>query len=46
MERVSSMKSCPTMQGDLDFVKSVTDSSYLTMNKSRVVCYCGLRILR
>ena len=43
MERMSSMKLWPAMKGDLDFVKSMTDSVWLTMNKSRVVCDGGSR---
>ena len=43
MERASSMKSWPAMKGDSDFEKSMTDSVWLTMNKSRLVCDGGSR---
>ena len=42
-ESVSSMKSWPAMREDLDLVKSMIVSVWLTMNKSRVVCEGGSR---
>ena len=43
LESVSSMKSWPAMKEDLDLVKSMIVSVWLTMNKSRVVCEGGSR---